>query len=368
MSLVFGGTRVGLTFWRASYRSFATKSLSEEPPKLPEWAKQSISCQSPSPRPPKRPQTLSRKLDTYMELSKPRLSVLVVLSAMSSYALAPSGTSSVVDLIFLSMGTALCSASANAINMGREPEFDRQMTRTQSRPVASGRLSVKQAFCFAGLTGVSGVITLAYGTNDVVASLGLLNIILYGWTYTSLKRKHIVNTWVGAVVGAIPPLMGWATCASLWRPEPWILAGILYSWQFPHFMSLSYSIADEYRRAGYVMSAWKNSLLTARVALRHSIAMFPLCFAASWMGLCDPFFALDSSIANGWLVYTSYKFWNEQRLLSNGQMVPSKNPGEHKKNSRLLFWASVIHLPAILVLAMLHKKGQWDWLFEKTKE
>lgn len=355
-----------LSVCRLPLRLYTTKGVPEESVKVPDWAKQSLSCQSSSPRPPRRPQSLGRKIDTYLELAKPRLSFLVVLSAMSSYALAPSGTTSVIDLIFLSTGTTLCSASANAINMAREPNFDRCMTRTQNRPVASGRLSVTQALGFAGITGVSGVVTLAYGTNAVVTSLGFINIVLYGWLYTSLKRKHIVNTWVGALVGAIPPLMGWATCASLAQTEPWLLAGILYSWQFPHFMSLSYSIADEYLRAGYVMSAWKNPLLTARVALRHSIAMFPLCVALSWIGLCDPYFALDSSLVNAWLVYTSFKFWQEQRWLSKGLISHSQNSGKYKKYARLLFWASVIHLPVILILAMLHKKGQWDWLFDNS--
>ena len=340
-----------------------TKTTNSE---IPAWAKP-ISCQTSTTAPRKqRKPKWKATFDAYMELTKPRLTALVVLSAMSSYALVPSG-GSLTSLGVLTVGTALCSASANSINQGREPEFDRQMTRTRKRPVASYRLTSQQAFAFAGLCGISGVSLLGLGTNWTVGLLGLANILLYGITYTSMKRTSILNTWVGAIVGAIPPLMGWATCASLATPGPWILAGLLYSWQFPHFMSLSYSIADEYKRAGYVMSAWTNPLLTARVALRHSLFMFPLCFAASYFGLTDNYFAFDSSLVNGWMTYAAFKFWQQQRRLRNVAPSLYKHSGEYKQHARLLFLASVIHLPLVLLLAMMHKKGQWDWLVGPSK-
>lgn len=335
----------------------------EDPKNVPSWAKP-LSCQSERLQSrPIRKQKWKTEFEAYFELTKPRLTALVVLSAMSSYALAPEG-GSLMSLGFLTLGTALCSASANSINQAREPEFDRLMSRTRKRPVASRRLTSQQAMAFAGLTGVSGVALLVGGTTSVVAALGAANIYLYGGIYTTLKRKSIFNTWVGALVGAIPPLMGWATCSSLAVPGSWILAGLLYSWQFPHFMSLSYSIADEYKNAGYVMSAWTDPLLTARVALRHAIAMFPLCYSACYFSMTDWFYMLDSSLINGWQAYAAFKFWQQQRELQLMDPKVYKRSGEHKKYARLLFWASVIHLPMILILAMLHKKGRWDWLFQ----
>lgn len=331
-------------------------------PKLktrPDWAQPVLTCQT-GPLVQEK-QGLKAQFATFAELAKPRLTFLVVLSTMSAYALAP-GELSVLQLVVLTLGTGLCSASANAINMGREPEFDKQMTRTCTRPVASGKLTSREAFGFSAVTGAAGI-ALLQTINPTVSALGAANIVLYGGVYTSLKRKHIANTWVGAVVGAIPPLMGWGACASLADPGAWMLAALLYSWQFPHFMSLSYSIADEYKRAGYVMSAWTNPLLTARVALRHAIAMFPICFGLSWFGVCDPYFCIDSSIVNAWLVYTSFRFWQQQRLLAKGLVQPTHS-GEKKKYARQLFWASVIHLPVVLILAMVHKEGQWDWLFD----
>lgn len=333
----------------------------------PEWARpkseetvlNALTCQT-RPTGPTR-SGLGVKYNLYLELSKPRLTWLVVLSTMSAYALAPNELS-LLHLAFLTAGTALCSASANAINMGREGEFDRQMTRTRQRPVASERLTPTQAFQFAAISGTVGTSALYFGVSPLVAALGLSNIALYGWLYTSLKRKHISNTWVGAIVGAIPPLMGWGACSSLSDPGVWMLAGLLYSWQFPHFMSLSYSIADEYKNAGYVMSAWTDPLMSSRVSLRHSIAMVPLCVGLWYFGVTDAWFIIDSSIVNGWLIWTSFLFWKQQRDISNG-LATVDPAGKHKQYARQLFWASVIHLPAVLVLAMIHKKGRWDWLF-----
>lgn len=298
----------------------------------------------------------------YIKLTKPNLTVLVTLSSICSYAISPN-TASISELLLLTLGTALCSGSANAINMGREPEFDKRMIRTSSRPVVKGIISPQQAFKFAAITGSAGSAILFFGVNPVVAALGLSNIILYGWCYTSLKRKSILNTWVGAIVGAIPPLMGWAASSSLYHPGAWCLASLLYAWQFPHFNALSHNVASQYKQAGYVMTAAENPRLNARVSLRYSILMFPICFGLSYFGVTDWIFCIDSSIANAWLTVLAYRFWKQQNI--NHKIKPQlSNLAIEAANTaaRKLFWCSVWQLPVVLVLAMLHKKGQWDRL------
>lgn len=309
-------------------------------------------------------QSIKALLRPYIKLTKPNLTVLVTLSSICSYALSPCAVS-LHELLFLSLGTGLCSSAANAINMGREPDFDRRMVRTSNRPIVIGQLSSNQAYKFAALASTVGGTMLYFGVNPTVSALGLFNILLYSWLYTSLKRKSIINTWVGALVGAIPPLMGWASSSSLDHPGAWCLAGLLYAWQFPHFNALSHNIASQYKQAGYVMTAAENPKLNARVSLRYSLLMFPLCFGLSYFDVTDWYFQLDSAIINGWLSVLAYKFWKQQNAnYSSGQSAPTA-AGLNVANAtaRKLFWCSVYHLPVVLILAMLHKKGQWDRLF-----
>ncbi|KAF3199311.1 Protoheme IX farnesyltransferase, mitochondrial [Orbilia oligospora] len=308
-----------------------------------------------------------RAFKAYLTLTKPHLTFLVVLTSMASYSLypasslitsseiTPSTTLSAITLLFLTVGTALCSASANTLNMLAEPHLDAQMTRTRNRPLVRGTIPPRNALLFAIFAGVSGVTCLLYGTNPTVAALGLSNIILYAGVYTPLKQRHVINTWVGAVVGAIPPLMGWAAAAGefattdsvyevLSHPGGWLIAGLLYCWQFPHFNSLSHGIRHEYAAAGYKMLASVNPAMNGRVAVRYSIAFFPVCIGLSICGVTDWGFAVDSSLLNGWITYEAIRFW--------------RNVGEYGTGKRL-FWASVWHLPGLLVLAMAHKKGLW---------
>ncbi|OBA23927.1 mitochondria protoheme IX farnesyltransferase [Metschnikowia bicuspidata var. bicuspidata NRRL YB-4993] len=310
------------------------------------------------------------KVKDFIKLTKPNLTVLVTLSSICSYAISPNSLS-IAELAFLTVGTALCSGSANAINMGREPDFDRKMSRTSMRPVVTGKLSPTEAFSFAALTGVLGTTILYMGVNPTVAFLGLLNIGLYGWTYTSLKRLSILNTWVGAIVGAIPPLMGWAASTSLSHPGGWCLAALLYAWQFPHFNALSHNVADQYKGAGYVMTAAENPKLNARVALRYSLLMFPICVGLSYFEVTDWVFPFDSGVANFWLTMLAYRFWKQQRINHTTNFTPSKAELQAANiQAKQLFWCSVWQLPVVLVLAMLHKKGQWDrlWAFLGWKE
>lgn len=310
-------------------------------------------------------------MEAYVQLTKPRLTILVMLSAICSYALSPY-PATVTELLCLTVGTTMCSGAANAINMGREPDYDRQMIRTQARPVVRGAVTPKQAFSFAFGMGTLGTSILYLGVNPTVAALGLSNIALYSWIYTSLKRKHIINTWVGALVGAIPPLMGWAAASPLTHPGSWCLAGLLYAWQFPHFNTLSHNIRNEYKNAGYVMTAWKNPLLNARVALRYSLLMFPLCFGLSYFNITDWYYQIDSGLVNAWLCLWSFKFYMQQRLNYSSKIKNDRvkfNEGLATANvyARKAFFASVLHLPAVLILAILHKKNRWDWLFEDSE-
>ncbi|KAF2402843.1 mitochondria protoheme IX farnesyltransferase [Trichodelitschia bisporula] len=312
-----------------------------------------------------------RLFTTYLSLSKPRLTFLIVLTTTAAYSLYPvpallqssataAPTLSTLTLLFLTTGTFLCSASANTLNMLMEPEHDGKMSRTRNRPLVRKLLTSRAALVFATVCGVTGTIALYAGVNPTTAFLGALNIFVYAGMYTPLKRISVMNTWVGAVVGGIPPLMGWtaaagqcATGAGDWHEllfgegtaGGWLLAALLFCWQFPHFNALSWGIREEYKNAGYRMMAWTNPARNARVALRYSVLFVPVCLGLVWCGVVDRWFLVPSTAVNGWVIWESYRFW--------------KYEGK-KGSARGLFWASVWHLPLVLVFAMVMKKGLWE--------
>lgn len=197
-----------------------------------------------------------------------------------------------------------------------------------------------------------------------MAGLSALNIFLYAGVYTPMKRLSAANTWIGAIVGGIPPLMGWCAAAGeaatsehhSWKDllfsessvGGWLLAALLFAWQFPHFMSLSHTIRDDYRNAGHQMLSWTNPARNARVALRYSIAMFPICGGLYWAGIVNPGFLAVSTVCNVWLTREALRFWRKQGAGGS---------------ARGLFWASVWQLPLVLVGALACKTGIWDGFF-----
>ncbi|KAL2208319.1 mitochondria protoheme IX farnesyltransferase [Sarocladium strictum] len=313
-----------------------------------------------------------RSLAAFLALSKPRLSMLVVLSSMASYAVYPvpemlssvateTPSLSPLTLLFLTTGTALCSASANTFNMVYERSTDAIMIRTRTRPLVRNLISTRSAVAFGILAGLTGVGSLYFGVNPTVSTLGFANIVLYAGVYTPMKRVSALNTWIGAIVGGIPPLMGWAAAAGetathdgSWRElllatdgssiGGWLMASLLFAWQFPHFMAISWLIRDEYKAAGLRMLAWTNPARNSRVALRYSLAYLPICLGLCAAGVTDWSFAITSLPINLWLARESFRFWKYEG---------------HKGSARGLFWASVWHLPVVMILALLHKNGMW---------
>jgi protoheme IX farnesyltransferase len=323
--------------------------------------------------------SLRRTLAAYLSLAKPRLTFLVVLTTAAAYSMHPvpalllSTSSSVapalsgVTLAFLASGTALTSACANALNMAMEPRFDAQMTRTRNRPIVRGLVSRTGAVGFAAVTGALGTGALYAGVDPVVAALGAGCALLYAGVYTPLKRVHPINTWVGAVVGAIPPLMGWAAAAAqigtlragdsllpLMGPDAvggWALAALLFFWQIPHFAALSWPIRGEYAAAGYRMLVSSNPRLDAWLSLGCALAL-PACVAELWAAEVIETWAFVAMMpANIWIGWRSW-----------GMVAKAGAKG----SARSLFWASVWYLPVVLVLGMVGKKGLsdrlWDWL------
>jgi protoheme IX farnesyltransferase len=278
----------------------------------------------------------------YLELAKYRLSSLVVFTTSAGYAMAGPP----FDLAVLAptlAGTFLASASASCFNQIYEIERDGRMKRTMKRPLPAGLISVPHALTFAVGTGVTGVGLLSACANPLTAGLGLANILLYAGVYTPLKVRSVHNTEVGAIVGALPPLMGWtAATGSVCGLEPLALGASLFLWQMPHFYALSWLYRADYSAGGYKMLPLydPSGERTAAHCLGYALALSVVPVATSCAGVTSSMFAVESLAFNGALVVLALRF---RERASQGR-------------ARALFLYSLIQLPVMLVLLVFHGK------------
>jgi len=280
----------------------------------------------------------------YMQLSKSRLTLLVAITSAGGYGMAPCETFDAKLFGVSTLGVMLISASANSINQYLEVPFDSQMNRTKNRVLVRGLLTPAHALGFAAATATSGSILLGSLVNPTAMWLGLANLVLYTGVYTPMKRLSVANTWVGSVVGAIPPLIGWASASGgTVDAGAFVLAGILFAWQFPHFNALSWNLRPDYSRAGYRMMSVTEPGLCRRTTLRYSLACVGICsVAAPLLELTTPSFALESLPLNLYLTHLSWKFYREPDAAS----------------SRKLFRFTLIHLPLLMTLLFIAKTRQ----------
>jgi len=271
----------------------------------------------------------------YLELGKFRLSGLVVATTASGYYMGCTQVDPNTLAITLA-GTSLAALSANTLNQWYEMANDAKMGRTQSRPLPSGRISPSHALAFGIGSGLVGSTLLTSQINILAGGLALGNIALYAGVYTPMKVRHPVNTWIGAVVGGLPPLIGYAAATNQLDSSAGILAALLFSWQFPHFMALAHYCKKDYMAGGYQMLSDKRA---AAVALRHSLYMIPMGIAAPTLGMTTWLFGFESIIINCYIAHHSYQFWRSPTI----------------RTAKQLFRTSLWHLPALLLLMAFHK-------------
>ena len=203
----------------------------------------------------------------YSQLSKYRLSALVMATTSAGY-LAAGGPVDAASLSCACLGTMLASSSANTFNQVIETSNDTRMKRTRNRPLPSGRISRPHALGWGVASGTSGVAVLAAGSNPITAALGAANLVLYVGPYTLSKTRSELNTWIGSIVGAVPPLMGWAAATGgVAAVEPLLLATYLFVWQFPHFFSLAWLHREDYARGGFKMVRYYIMIRCARIRI-----------------------------------------------------------------------------------------------------
>ena len=283
-------------------------------------------------------------ISDYASLSKYRLSALVVVTSGIGFLCGGSP----IDLVTMSsccIGTALCAASAGTFNQVLEIDRDAKMNRTKNRPLPSKRVSPLNATLWGIFTGISGP-ALLYATCDpIVAVLGLSNIVLYAGPYTLTKPHYEINTWIGSLVGAIPPVMGYAaaTHGVIFAAEPLILSSILFFWQFPHFFALSYLHREDYARGSFQMVATNDPTgqRTANLIREYSVYLASIPVITSIAGLTSFMFLIESTFLNGYLLYLTEKFRSNS---SNG-------------NAKRIFLCSLWYLPLLLGAYLFHSRN-----------
>lgn len=279
---------------------------------------------------------LRRRIGLYLELAKARLGALVILTTLVGYILAARGLGDPFTLLWTIIGTSLTAFGANILNQWWEVDRDRLMERTRSRPLPSGRISRNAALGLGLGSCVVGAAVLAAGVNLLTSGLSLSTIGLYLLVYTPLKVRSALNTVVGAVVGAIPPVMGWTAATGRIELGAWILFGILFVWQVPHFLALAWMYREDYARGGYRMlpSVDRDGTATGRTAFVWALALLPLAAALTIAGVTGSVFLVASLVLGGGFAWLGLRFACERTI----------------PKARRLFLASVLYLPALLGL------------------
>lgn len=277
----------------------------------------------------------------YWELSKARLSMLVVATSGTGFALGSGSAIDLAGLCWTCTGTMMVAASANSLNQLFEISNDAKMKRTMRRPLPSGRISIPHAVTWASSVGVAGTALLAWKANMLTAGLAASNLILYAFVYTPLKQIHPVNTWVGAIVGAIPPLLGWTAAAGHVSLNGMILPAALYFWQIPHFMALAYLCRNDYAAGGYRMISLADASgqRTASVALRNCLYLVPLGYLAYDWGVTSGWFCLESSLITLAISTAAFSFYRDRTT----------------QKARKMFHASLLYLPVFMSGLLFHR-------------
>ena len=274
----------------------------------------------------------------YVELTKPRITAMVVLTALVGFVMASPRPLSPVLLAAALIGTALVAAGASSLNMVLERDTDALMHRTRSRPLPAGRLRVAEAVGFGiALTGL-GLAVLYWLSGTLAALVAAATWSSYLFFYTPLKRRTSLSTLVGAVPGALPPLIGWAAARQALDPGAYVLFTILFLWQVPHFLAIAWIYRDDYARGGLPMLPVldPDGRLTSRQALAHSLALLAVSLAPAIAGMAGTAYLAGAALFGLGLVAFAVRLVRQRTADA----------------ARGLFIASVAYLPALSLLLL----------------
>lgn len=286
-----------------------------------------------------RPLGVLASVSAYFELTKPRITCLVVLTAAAAFCVASKGTINYAGLLNLSLGIALLSAGINTLNQYLERDVDALMRRTQSRPLPTRRLKASRALIFGVSLSTIAIVQLAISFRPLAGLLGLFTFATYLFLYTPLKTVSPISTTIGAIPGAMPPVFGWLAARGELSVEAWLLFAILFLWQYPHFLSIASLYREDYARARIRMLpvVQPNGRATSWQIIGATALLVPVSLLSTAIGL------------TGWIYLAGGLLFGSVFLYFAAREVIFKS----KREARRLLLASVLYLPALLVLMVI---------------
>ncbi len=281
------------------------------------------------------------RLGDFVELTKPRLTMLSVLTTLAGFYMATTGELEFMLLVHTMLGTFMIGGGCGALNMYVEREHDAQMRRTMTRPLPSGKLAPAEALFFGLALAIGGVLYLTIAANPLTGLLAAATVVSYVLWYTPLKRLSTLNTVVGGIPGALPPVIGWAAVRGEIGPEAIVLFGILFCWQMPHFLGLAWMYRNDYERAGYKMLPVvdPSGASTSRQILIYTGALVPISLIPTLQGITGSFYFFGAFLL-GFL------------FIAIGMMLAATKKNKHAK---YLFYYSLLYLPVLLILMALNR-------------
>lgn len=281
----------------------------------------------------------SAKLGDFLEITKPRLNFLVVATAAAGYYLGAGADASWSAGLVAVAGTALVSGGSLAMNQIYERDTDRLMERTRLRPMPDGRLGTLEAGVFAMALTLTGLLALAVGNNALAMLVALVTSLTYVLVYTPLKRRTSLATVIGAIPGALPPMIGWAAAADALPREAWLLFAIVFLWQMPHFLAIAWLYREDYARAGFPLLpvTEPDGRSTGRAVLAYGAALLPVSLVPTLVGLTTSFYFVGAFVLGAAYLLLGAQFALRRRRV----------------DAMRLFIGSIIYLPLVWSLMIL---------------
>lgn len=285
----------------------------------------------------------------YLELTKPELTGLSVVTAMCGYYLGASAVE-LASLVWTAAGTILVGGGAGALNQLMEKRYDAMMKRTERRPLPSGRLEAGEVAIFGTLMSIAGVLILLLALNTITAVLGVLTLLSYLFVYTPSKRITRHSTLIGAVPGALPPVMGWTAATGTLTMGGWILFAILFLWQIPHFLALAWMYRKDYARAGYrVLTVLDDrGKHTGIYILAACVLLIPASLSAAVFDVAGWWYGAGAILLSAAFLLPSVRFL----LAAHGTI---SHAAQANRFSRHVFFGSLLYLPALMVFMIVDK-------------